>query len=80
MKGLARDWKRLAILVLAYAGAVCAALSGWFGGQAFEKMSDAGPVGLPEYDAACLLFWIAVGLGAVFAVIVWRIVPGGRDA
>lgn len=77
---MARDWKRLAILLLAYAGAVVAASSGWFGGRAFEKMSDAGPVGLPEYDTACLLFWIAVGLGAIFAVIVWRLVPAGRTA
>ncbi|MFG1210609.1 hypothetical protein V5F72_22010 [Xanthobacter flavus] len=80
MKGMARDWKRLAILFLAYAGAVCAACSGWFGERAFEKMPDAGPFGLPEYDTAWLLFWIAVGLGAIFAVIVWKLVPACRDA
>lgn len=49
-------------------------------GLAFEKMPDAGPFGLPEYDTAWLLFWIAVGLGAIFAVIVWKLVPACRDA
>ena len=81
---MARDWKRLAILLLAYAGAVCAALSGWFGGQAANVVLRDDGLALwgilPQHRLANMYFVLAVALGIVFAVAVWRLVPAGPPA
>lgn len=72
--------KRLAILLLAYAGAVCAAFSGWFGGRAFEivmahpELAVFGPHP-PELVLAYGLFAGAVTLGLAFLFLVRTIVP-----
>lgn len=69
---MARHRKRLAILLLAYAGAVCAAFSGWFGGRAFEivmahpELAVFGPHP-PELVLAYGLFAGAVTLGLDFS-------------
>ena len=72
--------RRLAILLLAYAGAVCAALSGWFGGRAFEIIMASPGLAMfgphpPELDLAYWLFAGAVALGLAFLFLVRKIVP-----
>lgn len=78
---MARHRKRLAILLLAYAGAVCAAFSGWFGGRAFEIiMASPGLMmgqSFPEQVWAFAFFAGAVVLGLVFLVVLERLVPAG---
>lgn len=81
---MARHRKRLAILLLAYAGAVCAAFSGWFGGQAANVVLRDDGLALwgilPEHRLANMYFVFAVALGIVFAVAVWRLVPADLPA
>lgn len=81
---MARHRKRLAILLLAYAGAVCAAFSGWFGGRAFEiVMGSPGLMmgqSVPEQVWALAFFAGAVVLGLVFLGVVERIVPADSPA
>ena len=76
---MARHRRRLAILILAYAGATCAAFSGWFGGRAFEIVM-ASP-GLMMGQSFAEQVWAfaflagAVVLGLVFLGVVERLVP-----
>lgn len=76
---MARHRKRLAILLLAYAGAVCAAFSGWFGGRAFEIITASPGLmigqSVPEQVWAFAFLAGAVVLGLVFLRVVERLVP-----
>lgn len=81
---MARHRRRLAILLLAYAGAVCAAFGGWFGGRAFETvMAHPGLMmgeSVPEQVWAFAFFAGAVVLGLVFLGVVERLVPADPPA
>lgn len=77
---MARNRKRLAILLLAYTGAICAAFSGWFGGRVFETVMAHPELAMfgphpPELDLAYWLFAGAIALGLAFLFLVRKIVP-----
>lgn len=77
---MARHRKRLAILFLAYAGAICAAFSGWFGGRVFETVMAHPELAMfgPHPQDLVLAEWLfagAVTLGLVFLFLVRKTVP-----